>query len=226
RRAAILNLARAHDMLVVEDDIYGLLAFAPPDPPALKSQDGDEVVLYLTSFSKMLAPALRLGALVAPAGLLPRLVAAKGSSDLVCSSVLQLALAEYLRRRLLRPHLAGVRELYRERCDTLQAALERHLPGCAASRPEGGLSLWVELPAGVVERAFVSDALDSGVAVVPGRAFFPDVQRSSFIRLSFSMQSLERIERGVVALRHVLEAHLRRGPALLSLARGTAGPLV
>jgi len=226
RRATILDMGRAHDMLVVEDDIYGFLAFNAPAPPALKNNDGEDAVLYLTSFSKMLAPALRLGALVAPPFLLPRLIAAKGSSNLVCSSLLQLALAEYLRRGHLLPHLSRVRELYRERCMTMREALSRYLPNCAASDPEGGLSVWLRLPDGVIERDFAADALEVGVAVVPGQAFFSEAQQSSFIRLSFGMQSSERIERGLIALRHVLETHLRPGSGMLSLARGTAAPLV
>ena len=122
RRAAILNLSHAHGMPVVEDAIYGLLTFNVPAPPALKSDDRDDMVLYLTSFSKMLAPALRLCARVAPAPLLPRLAAAKGSSDLVCSSLLQLAVAEYLRQDHLLSHLRAVRGLYQERCNALHAA--------------------------------------------------------------------------------------------------------
>lgn len=226
RRAAILGLARKHDMLLVEDDIYGLLPFNAPAPPALKSDDRDDVVLYLTSFSKMLAPALRLGAIVVPTSLLPSLAAAKGSSDLVCSSLLQFALAEYLRQGHLLPHLRQVREIYRERCDAMQAALARYLPDCWASRPEGGLSMWVRLPIGVVERDFATAALEAGVAVVPGQAFFPEAQRESFLRLGFGMQPPERIERGVIALGQVLEEQLRGRSAVLSLARGTAGPLV
>ena len=226
RRAAILNLSRAHGMLIVEDDIYGLLAFPTPAPPALKSDDREDIVLYLTSFSKMLAPALRLGALVAPAPLLPRLAAAKGSSNLVCSSLLQLSLAEYLRQDHLLSHLRAVRGIYRERCDAMRAALDRYLPDCMSAQPEGGLSMWVRLPEGAIERDFVADALEAGVAVVPGRAFFPEAQRGAFMRLSFSTQSPERIERGVIALRRALDAHLHRGSAMLSLARAMAGPLV
>jgi 2-aminoadipate transaminase len=226
RRAAILELVGTHGMLLVEDDIYGFLAFDAATPPALKSTDRDDVVLYLTSFSKMLAPALRLGALVAPVPFLPRLAAVKASSDLVCSSLLQLALAEYLRQGHLQPHLERVREFYRERCGVMQAAIARHLPDCTASRPEGGLSLWVSLPDVVVERDFVVDAFEAGVAVVPGQAFFPDSQQSSFVRLGFGMPAPEDIERGVIALGRVLAAHLRRGSPRLGLTRGSIEPLV
>jgi DNA-binding transcriptional MocR family regulator len=226
RRRALLDLARVHDMLVVEDDIYGLLSFDASSPPALKSDDRGDVVLYLTSFSKMLAPGLRLGAVVPPAALLSRLVTLKGSTDLVCSPFLQLALAQYLRRGHLHPHLAHVRALYGGRCAVMQAAVERHLPGCAATQPRGGLSMWVRLPDAVGESEVVSEALDAGVAVVPGRAFFPDSHSGSFIRLSFSVQPPERIERGLATLGSVLERHLRRGTALRSPGRGAAGPLV
>lgn len=226
RRASILRLAEDRDFLIVEDDIYGFLSFDSPSPPALKSDDGRDLVLYLTSFSKMLAPALRLGAIVAAPSLLPRLAAAKGSSDLVCSSVLQLALTEYLRQGLLTSHLATVTRVYRERCDVMVAAIERYMPGCRASEPEGGLSLLLQFPDGVSASNLASDALEAGVAIVPGQAFFPGVQTGSFARMAFGMQSPERIERGVIALGTVLESHLRRAGPQRSLARGVASPLV
>lgn len=226
RRAAILRLAQEHDFLIVEDDIYGFLSFDAPSPPALKGDDKRDRVIYLTSFSKMLAPALRLGALVSPMSLLPRLTAAKGSSDLVCSSVLQMALTEYLRQGLLEPHLARVRELYRERCDATRAAIEQHMPSCRASEPQGGLSLLLRLPDGVSASDFATDALEAGVAVVPGQAFFPGVQPGSFLRMAFGMQPPERIEQGVMALGDVLEAHLRRTAPKRRVVQGVASPLV
>ena len=226
RREPLLRLARDHRMLVVEDDVYGLLAYDDPATPPLKSLDRDGQVVYITSFSKPLAPALRLGALVASASLLPALAAAKQSSDLVGSTLLQRALADYLRRGFMASHLHLVRSLYRDHRDAMLAALERHLSGCSWTRPAGGLSLWVRLPKEIVERDFVADAFDQGVGVAPGRAFFPQPQPSGAMRLSFGMHPPERIEEGVATLGGVLHDHLQRRSQLFSLAGRAVGPLV
>lgn len=226
RRAALLHLAHAHGVTVVEDDIYGLLPFDAPAPPALKSDDAADVVIYVISFSKMVAPALRIGGLIAPPSLLPGLAAAKGSSDLVCSSLLQLALAGYLRQGHLAPHLRAVRDMYRERAEAMCRGLERYLPACRWSRPEGGLSMWVRLPDGVSERDFATDAFRAGVALVPGGMLFPDAQQHGHMRLSFGTEPPERIERGLRLLGRVLEGHLRRNSAAPVMAHGTASPLV
>jgi 2-aminoadipate transaminase len=226
RRERLLRLARDHRLLVVEDDVYGFLSWDSPAPPALKSLDRDTQVVYLTSFSKVLAPALRLGALVASPSLLPALAAAKQSADLVCSTLLQRALADYLRRGHMAAHLQLVRRLYSERRDVMLAALERHMPGCSWTDPAGGLSLWVTLPKEVVERDFVADAIERGVGVAPGRAFFPQPQPGGYMRLSFGLHPSERIEAGVATLGRVLQAHRHRRSDMLSPIGRAAGPLV
>lgn len=105
------------------------------------------------------------------------------------------------------------------------AALQRYLPACSWTHPEGGLSLFVDLPDGVVERHFVADALREGVGVAPGSAFFPEPRAGASIRLSFGAQPPERIEEGLAVLGRVLETHLQGRPSALSLT-GRAGPLV
>jgi 2-aminoadipate transaminase len=225
-RVAVLRLASTYNFVVLEDDTYGLLGFEPSAPAALHSLDRSERVVYITSFSKMLAPALRLGALVAPVSLLPSLAAAKQSSDLVCSALMQRALARYLRTGHMAAHLSQVRGIYQHRRDATLAALQRHLPQCTWTLPDGGLSLWVELPPGINEQDFTADALRHGIGLAPGEAFLAGSRPRAAMRLSFGVHSPERIEAGVAALGRVLEAHLRRPDMMASLGSGAAGPLV
>jgi len=174
----------------------------------------------------MLAPALRLGAIAAPVSLLPQLAAAKGGSDLVCSSLLQIALATYLRTGHFDGHLRAARGVYRERADVMLAAIDRYMPGCVATRPDGGMSLWLRLPHEIEEARFTADALQAGVAIVPGRAFFAERASQPAMRLTFAMQSPERIERGIEILGSVLTMHRASRHRPISLARAASGPLV
>jgi 2-aminoadipate transaminase len=225
-RDAVLRLASTHSMWVVEDDTYGLLGFDRPALPALKSLDRDERVVYIISFSKMLLPALRLGALLAPVAVLPALAAAKQSSDLVCSTLMQRAIAHYLRQGHMAGHLQAARALYVPRRDAMLSALERHLPQCTWTDPQGGLSLLVSLPAGIDEQDFTADALREGVGIAPGATFCTKPQLQGSMRLSFGMHSPERIEDGIAVLGRVLEHHLLRRNSMSALVSGAAGPLV
>jgi DNA-binding transcriptional MocR family regulator len=226
RRAEILRLAAERDFLVLEDDPYGLLPLDDAAPPALKGDDDRGRVVYVASFSKILLPGLRLGAMVAGPEVLPRLVAVKRTSDLTCSPILQAALADYLRRGQLDPHLRRVRPLYRERCDAMLAAVQRHLPTARFARPAGGLSVWVELPAGVVERDFYLAALERGVGVARGQSFWPRPTDEPFLRLSYGTHTPEEIERGIAILGEVLREHDRRRFDLVARAGRFGSPLV
>jgi GntR family transcriptional regulator/MocR family aminotransferase len=232
RRSALLRVARAHDLLIFEDDVYGLLGYDGAAPPALKAADTDEAgdgdgrVIYSMSFSKALAPALRLGALAASPERLPRLAAAKQSADLVCSLLLQRALAAYLKQGRFAAHLHRVRALYRARRDAVLTALESLPTGCAWTRPSGGLNVWVTLPEGVDEREFCAAALARGVGVAPGGVFFVQPQRRAAMRLSFGALAPDRIARGVAILGEVLREHLRRHAFLLARANREFTPLV
>lgn len=227
RRAAVLRTAREHGLLILEDDVYGLLGYDGPTPAALKASDADGHVIYSMSFSKSLAPALRLGALVSPAELLPALAGAKHSGDLVCSPLLQRALATYLRQGRFATHLQHVRALYRARRDALLAALAMLPPGCEWTHPLGGLNIWGTLPDGVNERDFCVAAIERGVGVAPGSAFFARPRREAHLRLSFGAQPPEHIARGVAILGELLREQQRRRTLLLARAsRGESAPLV
>jgi DNA-binding transcriptional MocR family regulator len=226
RRAALLRLAREHDLMVLEDDVYGQLGLDGRAPEALKAGDADGRVIYSMSFSKALAPGLRLGALVASPEWLPELTAAKHSCDLVCSLPLQRGLATYLSHGRFLAHLQQVRALYRARRDALLLALESLPRGCAWSRPAGGLNVWLTLPEGVDERDFCAAAIERGVGLAPGSAFYAQPRRAAAVRLSFGALPPDRIERGVAVLAELLRDILRRRALQLARASREAGPLV
>ena len=226
RREAVLRIAREHGLLILEDDVYGLLGYDGPAPAALKASDTNGHVIYSMSFSKALAPALRLGALVAAPELLSELAGAKHSGDLVCSPLLQRALASYLRQGRFAPHLQHVRLLYRIRRDALLAALNALPSGCVWTRPSGGLNVWVTLPDGIHERDFCVAAIERGVGVAPGSAFFAQPRRGAHVRLSFGAQPPAAIERGIAILGDLLREHLRRRTLLLARASRESAPLV
>ncbi len=225
-RDTIVRVAAAHDVIVIEDDTYGFLGYEHSSPPALQSMDRDERVVYITSFSKMLAPGLRLGAVVAPSAMLASLSEAKQSSDLVCSAFMQRALARFLAEGRLESHLRAVTGLYQERRDAMLAALSRHMPHCVWTHPEGGLSLWVDLPHGLIERDFMADALQQGVGIAPGSAFVSRPRLQGAMRLSFGNHSVQRIEDGIAILGRLVSAHMSNRATDRDLDAGAAGPLV
>lgn len=226
RHAAVLSMARTHQMLIVEDDIYGFLALDGPAPLPLKASDTEGQVLYITSFSKIFTPGLRLGALVAAPTYLPKLAACKQSTDLTCSPLLQQALADYLRRGYLAAHLQRARALYRERRDAMLAALERSLSPCIWTHPNGGFSIWITLPAPVNEQNVVRQAREQGIGVAPGRLFFPQPRREGYIRLCFGAHPPKRIEEGIARLGQVLQGYLQRHQEVVARAGRETGPFV
>jgi GntR family transcriptional regulator/MocR family aminotransferase len=225
RRQALLQVASKYDLLILEDDIVGLLAYDGPPPMALKADDHEGRVLYMLSFSKVVLPSLRLCALVVPQRYMPALLAAKRSCDLLCSPLLQYALADYLRHRHLQTHLQRIRQLYRERRDVMLAALEQYLPDCQWTRPQGGLSLWVTLPSQLHERELYLQAIARGVGIVPGSAFFAVPQAQPYMRLSFSTQPAEQIRLGMMKLGELVQEQARHQAWLASKASGEAGLL-
>lgn len=201
-RVRLAELARRYGVPVVEDDPYGLLAYDGPPARPLRALDADWV-FYAGSFSKVLAPALRLGWLVVPERLVPLLAIAKESSDINTATLSQRAAARYLDGGHLPGHLALLRCEYRLRRDTMLGALEAHLPEARWQRPSAGLFVWVELPEGVDAGEVLRVAMEQErVAFVPGHAFAADGSRtgSHCMRLNFSHSSPEMIEEAVARL--------------------------
>ncbi|NYI04298.1 aminotransferase-like domain-containing protein [Allostreptomyces psammosilenae] len=199
RRRAVAEVAERHGLWIVEDDPYGELRFGGEPVPWIASLDAaaDRTVL-LGSFSKIVAPGLRLGWLRAPAALRRACVIAKQATDLHTSTVDQAAAARYLVDADLDAHLERVRAAYRTRRDALLGGLPDALPpGSSWNRPEGGMFLWARLPAELDATALLPRAVEQGVAYVPGAPFFAGPADRSSLRLSFTTHGPEEIEEGL-----------------------------
>jgi 2-aminoadipate transaminase len=208
RRLALAAKAQALALPVVEDNPYGDLWFDAPPPPPLTATLGDAAV-YLGSFSKVLAPGLRLGYVVAPKLLYPKLLQAKQAADLHTPGFNQRVVYEVIKDGFLRQHVPTIRARYKAQRDAMRAALEAHLPrGCRWSVPVGGMFFWVELPHALDATALLATAVDAGVAYVPGAAFYADKGHANTLRLSFVTVPPERITQGVAALGRVLQQAL------------------
>lgn len=202
RRDAVLALANEHDFLVIEDDPYGELVYVDgADTTAMKSRDRDGRVLYLGSFSKVLAPGLRCGWMIAPPVLLERLEIAKQAADL-CSGMLDQSIVdEIVSGGQLAPQIERVRAFYRGKRGVMIEELERHFAGRAQWTPaDGGLFTFVTMGEGIDTAARVADAVASGVAYIPGAPFFVDGSGANTMRLTFAKESDERIREGIARL--------------------------
>ena len=205
RRAAVVAAAQAIQLPIVEDNPYGDLWFDAAPPRSLASRWHDDVV-YLGSFSKVLAPGLRLGYVVAPKPLLPKLLQAKQAADLHTPGFNQRVVFEVIRNGFLREHVPAIRARYKAQRDAMRLALEAHMPpGCHWLVPSGGMFFWVELPAGIDATALLSKAVARGMAYVPGAAFYAANPQHNTLRLSFVTVSPERIAQGIRALAETLK---------------------
>ncbi len=191
-RRRLAELAAEHDVLVLEDDPYGLVRFEGAAPPTLHELDGGERVIYSSSFSKIVAPGVRVGYLVLPERLAGALEAAAASTYITPALLSQATVHEFLRRGALERNLELVRSLLKARRDALLAALEEHLGGTGArwNRPDGGYFLWLDLPDGLDAAKLLAAAEQRGVTFVPGPDFFPRGGGGrSAARLAFSFAS-------------------------------------
>lgn len=206
RRAAVVAAAQSKGLPLVEDNPYGDLWFDAPPPPSLASR-WPEGVLYLGSFSKVLAPGLRLGYIVAPPALYPKLLQAKQAADLHTPIFNQRVVYEVIRNGFLDTHVPAIRARYKTHRDAMQAALAHHLSGVAQwQTPIGGMFFWLELPQHMDAIALLPTAVEAGMAFVPGAAFYAGAPRKNTLRLSFVTVSPQKIEAGVAALARVLKA--------------------
>lgn len=206
RRPALVARARQLGLPIVEDNPYGDLWFDVPPSQPLSAVAGDGAV-YLGSFSKVLAPGLRLGYVVAPERLYPKLLQAKQAADLHTAGFNQRVVYEVIRNGFLREHVPTIRARYGAQRDAMRAALEQHLPpGCRWQAPVGGMFFWVELPAHIDATALLPRAVEAGVAYVPGSTFFPHGGHANTLRLSFVTVPPETIHTAVAALARVLAA--------------------
>jgi 2-aminoadipate transaminase len=209
-RQALVQTARELALPIVEDNPYGDLWFDTP-PPAPLTARNPEGSIYLGSFSKVLAPGLRLGYLVAPPSVFPKLLQAKQAADLHSPSFNQRIVAEVLRDGFLDRHVPTIRALYKAQRDAMLAALEREMQGLDVqwNAPDGGMFLWARLPAGVDAVALLPQAVERGVAFVPGAAFYAEAPDLRTMRLSFVTASVAQIDAGMATLAAAIRAHLK-----------------
>ena len=201
RRAAVAQVAIETGLPIIEDNPYGDLWFDAPPAPSLSSRHPGGSV-YLGSFSKILAPGLRLGYLVAPKALYPKLLQAKQAADLHTPSFNQRVVAEVLKDGFIERHVPTIRALYKQQCEAMLAALDREMAGLGLTwnRPVGGMFLWVQLPKGLKAIPLLDKAVEKGVAFVPGSAFYAEGADESTLRLSFVTATVDQINTGMAAL--------------------------
>jgi 2-aminoadipate transaminase len=198
RRARLVALARAREVLVVEDNPYGMLRYEGEPVEPLYKLDGGDYVLYVGTFSKILSPGIRVGWILAPPPVMEKIVLGKQATDLCTSTLAQYFVAEFFAENRWREYIESLVGLYRGRRDAMLDSLERHFPAEARwTRPAGGLFVWATLPEYIDTSDLLARALRDNVAFVPGAAAFVDGRGRSSMRLNFSGCTEEEIREGI-----------------------------
>lgn len=204
RRRRLIELAKEYELLVVEDNPYGRLRFEGDDLPSLRAIE--ENVIYVSTFSKLISPGLRLGWIVAPHPILEKVIFAKQSADLCSSSFTQRVVEEFLAANDIDEYVSSLKKTYRSRRDAMLTALTEFFPPEATwTSPQGGFFVWAKLPDFIDTTEMLADAINQKVAYVPGRAFFADGTGSDFMRLSFCYPTEEDIREGIKRLARVVK---------------------
>ena len=198
-RKKVYELAKKYGVMILEDNPYGELRFAGADVPTYKSFDEDGIVLYCSSFSKILSAGMRIGYVCGPQAVISKMVVAKQVEDVHTNNFFQMLCHRYMTERDIDGHIEKIRGIYRAKAELMLAELDKKMPKCVKyTRPEGGLFLWCTLPNGTDSSEFIKKALAQKVAVVPGTAFNCDTEApSDSFRLNYSMPSDEDIVRGI-----------------------------
>ena len=205
RRERLIELARRFSVPLLEDDPYSELVYDGLSPVAMRAMPHGEDVIHLGTFSKILAPGIRIGYVVAPRAVLERLILLKQGRDLHTDALAQNMVAEYCTRFGLERHVERLRASYRERRDAMLAALRRTMPASVTwTQPSGGMFLWLTLPVVLDSGELLRAAVAAGVSFVPGTAFHADGGGANSMRLNFTSSSLEEITRGVRILSRLI----------------------
>jgi 2-aminoadipate transaminase len=221
RRLQLIEIADRFGVPIIEDDPYGQLRYEGEHLPAVvvldsqaRSQGANYSgnVIYLSTFSKTLAPGIRLAWVIAPVEVIQKMVLAKQAADLHTSTFNQITAFEVANGGFLDEHVKLIRDVYRQRRDTMLDALEEHMPEEVNwTHPEGGLFLWATLPETIKTRDFFHKALDKNVAFVPGESFFAEGGGENTMRLNFSNAKPDMINEGIGRLSIVIKDHLSKG---------------
>ena len=199
RRRRLVELAREHELLVVEDNPYGLLRYEGDPLPPLYQLDGGDYVVYVGTLSKILSPGIRLGWAVAPPPVMEKLVLGKQAADLCTSTLTQYFVREYFTQERWQDYVSSLVGIYRERRDAMLSSLQRHFPQQASwTEPAGGLFIWATLPGYIDTSDLLAKALGENVAFVPGQAAYVEEGRgTNSMRLNFSGVAEEEIREGI-----------------------------
>ncbi|MBW8059954.1 MAG: PLP-dependent aminotransferase family protein [Solirubrobacterales bacterium] len=215
RRRRLVELARHHEVLVVEDNPYGLLRFSGDPLPPLYQLDGGDFVIYVGTFSKILSPGIRLGWAVAPPPVMEKIVLGKQAADLCTSTLTQHFVREYFAEGRWREYIESLVEIYRRRRDTMIEALREHFPAEATwTEPEGGLFIWATLPEYIDSGDLLAKALRDDVAFVPGQAAYVDDRGRNSMRLNFSGVGEDEIREGIRRIGKVVSEQVELYSAL------------
>src|SRR3954469_6711472 len=226
RRRRLVEIARERELLVLEDNPYGLLRYEGTPLPTLHSLDRGEFVIYLGTFSKILSPGIRLGWTTAPAPVLEKMNLGKQGADLCSPAFSQMFVASYFEHDRWQDYLHSLKDLYRRRRDTMLDALAEHFPQEARwTRPQGGLFLWATLPDYIDTTDLLARALSHNVAFVPGRAAYLDGRGGSSMRLNFSGVDEHAIREGIRRIGEVVREQVGLYGTLTSRPPSAQAPL-
>ena len=210
KRREVYRICRDAGIVILEDNPYGDLRFAGTHIPAIKTMDTDGIVCYCGTFSKIIAPGLRVGYAIGPAPLLDKMVVAKQCADVHTAVLSQILCCQFLQSCNVTGHLAAMRKLYKTKCGLMVQAMKQYMDRAGFVAPEGGFFIWCTLPDRVPVMDFVKAAGEAKVAVVPGTTFLPDTSAPcNSVRLNFSAPTNQQITDGIERLGKVLDRFLR-----------------
>jgi len=220
RRKRMIELANQFDVLILEDNPYGAIRFSGTPIPPIKQFDTEGRVIYLSSFSKIFAPGLRLGWICAEEEIIEKYAGFKESADMHSDGLAQRITAKYMEMNDLDGHIETIKAVYGERCETMLNCIDTYFPeNITFNKPEGGLFIWAELPDSMNAGQIALKCMENNVAFVPGAPFYVRGAQQNTMRLNFSNSNPEQIEEGMKRIAEVLHRELR-------LVNGSIGELV
>ncbi|KYK32954.1 MAG: PLP-dependent aminotransferase family protein [Theionarchaea archaeon] len=209
RRKRLIDLAHDYDFVIMEDNPYGELRYSGDPVRAIKAFDDEGRVIYLSTFSKIFSPGMRLAWVIGDEPYIQKFIIAKQGTDLCTNSFVQRILYEYCRRDLIDGHITKIIGIYRKKRDIMLEALEEYFPeGCSWTKPDGGLFLWARVPEYINTKNMIAEAIKQRVAYVQGAAFFVDGSGTNTMRLCFSYASNEKIREGIKRLGRVIKKEI------------------
>lgn len=209
RRKRMVEIANEHNLIIVEDEPYERLRFEGKPLKAIKSYDSEGRVIYMATFSKILAPGLRLAYVIASEELTKKMIVAKQSMDLCAPGFTQAIAYHYIKNGYIERHIPKIIEMYRRKRDIMLDALEEYFPpGCKWTKPRGGMFLWVELPKHISTIEMLPDAINEKVAYVHGKAFHVDGSGENTMRLNFTNPEDDMVREGIRRLANVIKKRI------------------